>query len=89
MKNGRFQYYKKCVSEEAFFLRFFGDAFLMAIIRWVMDENIMLPGEFVKQLDATIFLGAQKIIEAKQKKGLLCNKLYTSPNVSKNYTPAV
>ncbi len=55
--------------EEAFFLRFFGDAFLMAIIRWVMDENIMLPGEFVKQLDATISLGAQKILEVKQKKG--------------------
>lgn len=54
--------------EEAFFLRFFGDAFLMAIIRWVMDENIMLPGEFVKQLDATISLGAQKILEVKQKK---------------------
>ena len=29
--------------EEAFFLRFFGDAFLMAIIRWIMDENIMQP----------------------------------------------
>ena len=42
----------------------------MAIIRWVMDENIMLPGEFVKQLDATISLGAQKIIEVKQKKGV-------------------
>ena len=35
--------------EEAFFLRFFGDAFLMAIIRWVMDENIMQPREFVRQ----------------------------------------
>ena len=54
--------------EEAFFLRFFGDAFLMAIIRWVMDENIMQPREFVRQLDETISLGAKKILEVKQKK---------------------
>ena len=61
----------------------------MAIIRWVMDENIMLPGEFVKQLDATISLGAQKILEVKQKKGVALHKLYTSSNVSKNYTPDI
>ena len=54
--------------EEAFFLRFFGDAFLMAIIRWIMDENIMQPREFVRQLDETISLGAKKILEVKQKK---------------------
>lgn len=54
--------------EEAFFLRFFGDAFLMAIIRWLMDENVMQPQEFVRQLSDTIFLGARKIIDAKQKK---------------------
>ena len=94
VKNGRFQYYKKCDGgghegiderKETFqdqhcrYLRYLADqimgggkeeAFLMAIIRWVMDENIMLPGEFVKQLDATISLGAQKIIEVKQKKGV-------------------
>ena len=56
--------------EEEFFLRFFGDAFLMAIIRWVMDEDIMQPREFVRQLDATISLGAKKITEVKQKKGV-------------------
>ena len=49
--------------EEVFFLRFFGDAFLMAIIRWIMDENIMQPREFVRQLDETISLGAKKILE--------------------------
>ena len=54
--------------EEAFFLGCFGDAFLMAIIRWVMDENIMQPREFVRQLDETISLGAKKILEVKQKK---------------------
>ena len=54
--------------EEAFFLRFFGDAFLMAIIRWIMDENIMQPREFVRQLEETISLGAKKILEVKQKK---------------------
>ena len=54
--------------EEDFFLRFFGDAFLIAIIRWVMDENIMQPREFVRQLDETISLGAKKILEVKQKK---------------------
>ncbi len=40
----------------------------MAIIRWVMDENIMQPREFVQQLDETISLGAKKILEVKQKK---------------------
>lgn len=54
--------------EEEFFLRFFGDAILVAIIRWVMDENIMPPREFVRQMDATISLSAKKILEVKQKK---------------------
>lgn len=54
--------------EEVFFLRFFGDAFRMAIIRWIMDENEMTPQEFVQQLCDTIFLGARKIIDAKQKR---------------------
>ena len=56
--------------EEAFFLRFFGDAFLMAIIRWVMDDNEMTPQEFVQQLCDTIFLGARRLIDVKQKKEL-------------------
>ena len=42
----------------------------MAIIRWVMDENIMQPREFVRQLDETISLGAKKILEVKQKKAV-------------------
>lgn len=55
--------------EEEFFLRFFGDAFLMAIIRWIMDDQtIMQPKEFVKQLDAAISLSAQKIIEVKRRR---------------------
>ncbi len=76
MKNGRFQYYKKCDGGDHEGTDERKETF--------QDQHCRYLRYLADQI-----MGAQKIIEAKQKKGLLCNKLYTSPNVSKNYTPAV
>lgn len=54
--------------EEAFFMRFFGDAFLMAVIRWLEEEENMPPTEFVRQLYDTIILGADRILAAREKR---------------------